>query len=269
MKSKLVLGMALLMCLGVPAAFARSTQSDARTLAEIQSKVFEADVFDHGQVKATYANGIATLAGTVDNLGSRMDAERAASKVQGVTRVVNNIQVRADDLTPKQMLEVARKQVVTYYAYGIYDNVELEAQGDKLILSGQVTDPFKKTDIGRVLARVRGVAELENKLEALPLSTHDDSIRVQVARAIYGSSSLGQYGIRANPPIHIIVKNGHLTLGRRGRLENGPPARRVCGAQRGVVFLGDQQPPCGITREASRLSPGRRGRRAAPAFSIS
>lgn len=212
MKSKLILGIALLMCLGVPAAFARTSQADARTLAEIQSKIYQADVFDHGQVTATYKDGVAMLAGTVDNLGSRMDAERAAGKVFGVMTVVNKIEVRVDDLSPQQMLEAARKRVVTYYAYGIYDNVELTAQGNKLIVSGQVKNPFKKTDLGRILMRVRGVRELENNLEVLPLSTHDDIIRVQVARAIYGSSALARYGIGSNPPIHIIVRNGNVKL---------------------------------------------------------
>ncbi len=212
MKRKIVLGMAFMVGLGIQAAFARTTPSDARILAEIQNKVYDAKVFDRGEVTATFANGVATLSGTVDNLASRADAERAARKVRGVTNVINNIQVRADDYTPQQMLEKARKEVVTYYAYGIFDNVQLEAQADKLIVSGQVTDPFKKTDIGRILARVRGVAELENSLEVLPLSRHDDIIREQVARAIYGNSTLFTYGNRANPPIHIIVKNGNVTL---------------------------------------------------------
>lgn len=212
MKKRMILGMAFIVGLGIQTAWARAQASDAQTLAAIQDKVYHASVFKHGQVTTSFENGVATLAGTVDNLGSRQDAERAAGKVRGVTRVINNIQVRADDFTPQQMLEQARKQVVTYYAYGIFDNIQLEARGDKLLVSGQVTQPFKKKDLGNILARVKGVATLENNLEVLPLSTNDDRLRAQVARAIYGSSSLVSYGNRALPPIHIIVKNGNVTL---------------------------------------------------------
>jgi hyperosmotically inducible periplasmic protein len=214
MKKRMMLGLAFIVGLGIQTTWARAQvqATDARTLAAIQDKIYHTNAFEHGQVTATYEKGVATLTGTVDNLGSLQDAERAASKVDGVTRVVNNIQVRAEDFTPAQMAEEARKHVVTYYAYGIFDNIQLEAQADKLIVSGQVTDPFKKSDLGKILERVKGVATLENNLEVLPVSSQDDQLRAQVARAIYGSSSLSMYGNRSNPPVHIIVKNGHVTL---------------------------------------------------------
>ena len=53
----------------------------------------------HGDVQVTYAGGVATLTGTVDNLGSKLDAEKAAQKAPGVTQVVDNIQVRAEGVT--------------------------------------------------------------------------------------------------------------------------------------------------------------------------
>jgi hyperosmotically inducible protein len=40
----------------------------------------------------------------------------------------------------------------------------------------------------------------------------DDGVRRSVYRAIYGNDVLGQYAMRAVPPIHIIVKNGNVTL---------------------------------------------------------
>jgi hyperosmotically inducible protein len=212
MRNRVMVGMAMVLALGVQTLLARTTLTSAQTLAQIQDKVYHAGVFKHGQVAVAYDQGVATLTGTVNNLGAKQDAERAARKVEGVTRVVNNIQVATDDFTPPQMLEKARKEVVTYYGYGIFDNVQLEAQGDKLIVSGQVTQPFKKSDLGNILARVRGVATLENNLEVLPISAFDDNLRVRVARAIYGSNALFTYGNRPVPPIHIIVKNGNVTL---------------------------------------------------------
>ena len=212
MKKRLILGMVFIVGLGIQTAWARAQATDAQTLAAIQDKIYHTNAFKHGRVTATFENGVATLTGTVDNLGSRTDAERAAGKVDGVTRVINTIQVRAEDFTPQQMVEEARKQVVTYYACGIFDNIQLEAQADKLIVTGQVTQPFKKSDLTKILARVKGVATFENNLEVLPLSTNDDRLRTQVAQAIYGSSSLVNYGNRALPPIHIIVKNGNVTL---------------------------------------------------------
>jgi hyperosmotically inducible protein len=202
----------VLTALAVQPVFAATRSSDAKTAAAIQSRIYRAKIFNHGQVQVAFEKGIATLTGTVDNLGSKIDAERAARKVKGVTGVINHIQVSAEDFGPQQMLEQARKAVVTYYAYGIFDNINLEAQGNKLIVSGQVTEPFKRADIGNFLTRVKGVAEVENNLEVLPLSYFDDSIRLSVARAIYGDPYFVSYADQANPPIHIIVKNGNVTL---------------------------------------------------------
>ena len=210
-KAKL-LALVLALAMAVPFAFAGTEYVPSRVTAQLQDKIYHAKVFDHGSVQATYKNGVAILTGTVDNLGTKLDAERAAKKVKGVTQVINNIRVSAPGVTPQQILRKARHEVLVYYAYTIFDNVQLEAQGDKLTVSGQVTQPFKKSDLGHILARVRGVAALQNNLEVLPLSAYDNHLRFELARAIYGRSGFELYAVQANPPIHIIVKNGHVTL---------------------------------------------------------
>ena len=211
MRNKLSL-LPLLLVLATGVCWAGEPTTDAQTTAGIQSRIYHAQVYKHGDVQVTYANGIATLTGTVDNLGSKLDAEKAARKAPGVSSVVDNIQVRADDVTEGQILEKARHEIVIYYAYGIFDNVNLQAQGDTLVVSGQVTQPFKKTDIGNILTRVKGVAAVQNNLEVLPTSTFDDRLRFAVARAIYGDPFFIHYADQALPPIHIIVKNGKVTL---------------------------------------------------------
>jgi len=211
MRNKLSL-LPLWLVLATGVCWAGEPTTDAQTTAGIQARIDHAHVYKHGNVQVTYANGLATLTGTVDNLGSKLDAEKAARKAPGVSSVVDNIQVRADDVTEGQILEKARHEIVTYSAYGIFDNMELQALGDKLTVSGQVTLPFKKTDIGNILTRVKGVATVQNNLEVLPNSMFDDRLRFAVARAIYGDPFFVHYADQALPPIHIIVKNGKVTL---------------------------------------------------------
>ena len=79
-------------------------------------------------------------------------------------------------------------------------------------LTGKVTMPFKKDDIGRKAAKVEGVQSVNNAIEVLPVSSYDEELRLRIARAIYGNSAFWQYGARANPPIRIIVERGHVTL---------------------------------------------------------
>ncbi len=211
MRNKLSL-VVLSLVLGTGLCWAGPPTTDSQAMGGIQSRLNHAKVDKHGDVQVTYAGGVATLTGTVDNLGSKLDAEKATQKAPGVTQVVDNIQVRAEGVGDRQILEQARHEIVMYYAYGIFDNVNLEAHNGTLTVSGQVTQPFKKTDMGNILERVKGVAELENDLEVLPLSTFDDRLRLQVAQSIYRDPYFIQYANRAIPPIHIIVKNGNVTL---------------------------------------------------------
>jgi len=189
----------------------KQMDTPAQTAAKIQDKLYHAQVYKHGNVQVKVGNGVATLTGTVDSVGFKMDAERLAGKVDGMT-VVDDIVVRADDVTPRQIADQARKDILTYHAYTIFDNVNLQLQDGRLVVSGQVTQPYKKSDMGYLLAHIKGVDEFDNNLEVLPTSQYDDRLRLAVARAIYRDPFFLHYADQALPSIHIVVKNGNVTL---------------------------------------------------------
>lgn len=62
------------------------------------------------------------------------------------------------------------------------------------------------------VAKLEGIAHVDNQIEVLPLSPFDDRLRIAVARAVYGQPALNRYALGANPPIRIVVKNGNVTL---------------------------------------------------------
>jgi hyperosmotically inducible periplasmic protein len=96
--------------------------------------------------------------------------------------------------------------------HGVFDTVRFELRGKTVILSSQVLRESVKTNAERVVNRLEGVDGVVNQIEALPSSRRDDAIRMNVYRAIYQKDPLEQYGTRAFPPIHIIVKDTHVTL---------------------------------------------------------
>jgi hyperosmotically inducible protein len=103
-------------------------------------------------------------------------------------------------------------EIRMYSRYTIWDNINVRVNAGNLELLGQVSQPFKKADLQRIVQRVPGVVSVANELEVLPVSFNDDNLRMRVARAIYRDSTLSRYAIQAVPPIHIIVNNGHVTL---------------------------------------------------------
>lgn len=212
MLRRCVVDLPLVLIFAAWVAFAKEHATNAQIVASVEDRLYHARVYEHGEVRLTFEEGVVTLTGTVDSLGVKLDAERAARKVEDVVQVVDHINIRTEDITARQIVEQARKEILTYYAYGIFDFVMLEAEGNKLIVSGQVSQPYKKEDIGNFLAHIKGVAVLENNLEVLPLSSYDDSLRIGIARAIYNDPYFVHYANQALPPIHIIVKNGNVTL---------------------------------------------------------
>ncbi len=106
-----------------------------------------------------------------------------------------------------------RHQLVTLPYYGVFDDLAFRVDGTTVTLFGAVTRPTLKSDAEAVTKRVEGVTQVVNNIEVLPLSPMDDQIRRAEYRAIYGDPALSdRYGFRAVPSIHILVKNGHVTL---------------------------------------------------------
>ena len=106
-----------------------------------------------------------------------------------------------------------RHELVMLPYYGVFDNLSYKVDQDGTVtLLGQVVNPVLKSDAGNVVKHIEGVEKVVNNIEVLPTSINDDRIRRAAYRAIYGNSVLSPYQLRAVPPIHIIVKNGHITL---------------------------------------------------------
>lgn len=112
----------------------------------------------------------------------------------------------------KNLIKEVRHELVMMPFYGVFDNLSFKVDGSTVTLLGQVTRPTLKSEAENRVKGIEGVERVQNNIEVLPLSPNDDRIRLAVARAIFNQSSLQQYSLRAVPPIHIIVKNGNVTL---------------------------------------------------------
>jgi BON domain len=99
-----------------------------------------------------------------------------------------------------------------YVRYTIFDDVNISVDRGVVTLSGRVTQPYKAKDLARIVSRVDGVLEVNNELGVLPVSIQDDRLRTSIARQIYRDPVFSRYAIHVNPPIHIVVERGQVTL---------------------------------------------------------
>ncbi len=106
----------------------------------------------------------------------------------------------------------ARHELLMLPYYTLFDYLGYKVEGNKVTLVGAVTNPTLKSDAENAVKKIEGVQSVDNRIDVLPPSPQDDRIRREVYRSIYEYDGLSRYAWGALPSIHIIVKNGHVSL---------------------------------------------------------
>jgi hyperosmotically inducible periplasmic protein len=120
--------------------------------------------------------------------------------------------VRQTERKDFQVLKDVAVSVDRYTQFTIFDDVNAEVKDGVVTLTGKVTMPFKRDDIEKRVAKIDGVRTVQDRIDVLPVSQFDDELRLRIARSIYGNQNFWNYGIMPNPPIHIVVGHGRVTL---------------------------------------------------------
>jgi hyperosmotically inducible protein len=105
-----------------------------------------------------------------------------------------------------------RHAIVMYPRYSIFDDVYIQVENGMIRVNGVVTQPFKKSDLDKIVRHVAGANQVQDDIRVLPLSPGDERLRIRVARLIYADPTMTRYAIDPIKPIHVIVENGHVTL---------------------------------------------------------
>ncbi len=139
-------------------------------------------------------------------------ANFAAASGNAAAPSQQNKNQRSEEKYRQKLVKEVRHQLVMLPWYSVFDNLAFQVEGDKVTLSGQVTRPTLKSDAEAAVKSIESVASVVNNVEVLPLSPMDDQLRRALFRAIYSETGLQRYAIMAVPQIHIIVRNGNVTL---------------------------------------------------------
>jgi hyperosmotically inducible periplasmic protein len=123
-------------------------------------------------------------------------------------------QTKTDRQMDRQRMERnIRHELAVLPYYTLFDNLEFRLEDDHtVVLSGQVVWAPLKDHAETAVKEVEGVEKIVNNIEILPVTPYDNTIRRRLYEAIYSQSGFDRYATQAVPPIHIIVKNGNVTL---------------------------------------------------------
>ncbi|MEZ5363756.1 MAG: BON domain-containing protein [Bryobacterales bacterium] len=168
---KATMGLALGLALVAAAPAATSAYSpEARTAEQVRKQIVTLpfySIFDH--VTFTLRDGVVTLDGEVYRPTLRKSAERVAMRVEGVNRVVNNIEVLP--LSPNDdrlRLAVARSiftnSVLDRYSMGANPSIHVIVRNGDVRLEGVVSREMERNVAGMMANGVPGVFSVTNNL---------------------------------------------------------------------------------------------------------
>ena len=126
--------------------------------------------------------------------------------------LANTDTLPATDRAQQRIVRETRHEILTQPYFDVFDNIEFRVDGNNVTLMGHVTRPVLKSDIEGAIKGIEGVETVNNQIEVLPLSPHDDRLRFALYRSIYGYPALQRYAMPVIKPVRIIVKNGDVTL---------------------------------------------------------
>ncbi len=187
-----------------------AAQDRNQTLEDAVWAKLKSEKLDKQVAEVVVFGGSVTLRGKPSNVYMKMKVIEVALSVEGVDNVEDDLEVAAAE-SQEDMVKELRNQVLTYPHFTVFDDVGFQLQDEGLVvLTGYVTQAFKKSDLEERVAKVMGVRELNNVIEVLPVG--DERLRRILFDRIYGNTLFVQYANRTYPPIRIIVKNGNVTL---------------------------------------------------------
>ena len=200
----------LVAVLGVASIAAAASLTDQQIGRHIERRL-SADAFSN--VTVSVPASVVSLSGTVPSLWAKDAAiaeAREASPLHGVvTHALRSERGESDAVLEQDVVDAIRD----YEYYTIFDFVQWSINDGVVTLTGQVTaTPDKKGDLGRRVARVRGVRELHNDLEILAPSRGDQALRRAIGDQVFTHRFFQRFADTPNPPYHIIVHDSVVSL---------------------------------------------------------
>ena len=207
----------------------RSTRIDREVTASLRG------VRDLREIEVSVEGNVVTLGGRVETFWAKDRAIKLTLAVEGVGSVVSDLEIPRAENDTNLARDVARAiQEYTYYT--LWDQIDGSVNDGAVSLSGLVTpDRDKIGEIFERVAKVKGVQDVHSEIRLLPISERDQEIRQALANRVFRSEHFERFYSMTNPPFHIIVDSGVVTLiGRVQSMVEAHEIQRIVAQTQGI-----------------------------------
>jgi osmotically-inducible protein OsmY len=147
------------------------------------------------EIGVAVSNGIVTLTGEAPALWLKVEAERAAKRVYGVTAVANDIELKL--LSKRTDSEIERDVTETLANQILIDDSKIKVivRVAWVTVEGEACWQFQKRQVDSAIRKVDGVAGITNKIVIKP-KAFPEKVKEQIEEALRRSPELDAQRIR-------------------------------------------------------------------------
>ena len=184
-------------------------KTDARIREDVLDQLaWESDVDDR-QIGVAVENGVVTLSGVVNSYTSKMAAEKAAKKVNGVKAVAEDIEVKFGDAFKKTDKEIA-KAAVNALEWNISvpdDKIMVKVEDGWVYLSGEVKWDYQRNAAKKAVENLLGVRYVSNNI-TLKQKVEAKDIQGKIKRAFERAADVDAKKISVEVDGHTVTLRG-------------------------------------------------------------
>jgi osmotically-inducible protein OsmY len=181
-----------------------------RTDVEIQQDVLDELAWDPAveptEVGVQVEDGIVTLTGTVDRYLTKLAAEQAAQRIDGVRAVANDLSVRGPKTYTDTDIAKAVANVLEANSSIPRDRIEITVKNGKVTLTGAVDWNFQRTEAANSVRYLAGVREVINLVTITQPKVSEAEVKTGIERALVRSAEVDA------ARIHVHAEGGQVRL---------------------------------------------------------
>ena len=153
-------------------------------------------------------SGLVTLTGTIGSYASKLAAQEAAHRVDGVLDVANEILVRVPSASRRSEAEIARAvRSALEWDVLVPDELITSTVSDGFVtLEGSVKTLTERNDAEAAIRRLAGVLGVRNKITVVPPRIDPEGLQSKIEEA------LERRAIREAERIKVTVEDGTVTV---------------------------------------------------------
>lgn len=144
--------------------------SDADLRREVENELSWNSAIQSREVGVTAHEGIVTLTGYVRTFGEKLEAEKAAKRLQGVKGIANDIEVKLDGSMHRTDPEIAQVALnsLKWNSAVPDDKVKVIVRDGRVMLEGEVDSYYQRASAEASVRSISGVRGVSNNITIKP-----------------------------------------------------------------------------------------------------